>query len=449
MKNYNYYSLINSYQIEETLCENLINEISSINKEPIWLKSFRMNSFKNLKKIKIPNWGNFFIKKILLYNSCYYNFHDNKNNYSIKKTFQEIIKQKTATDFIYNSISIKTTMKKKLLEKGIIFCSLNEAIKNYEKLIYKYIGTVVKPNDNFFSCLNSSIFSDGTFVYVPKNTICPIELSSYFRINDEIGQFERTLIICDENSSLSYLEGCTASIKKKNQLHTAIVELIAKKNSIIKYSTVQNWYSGNKLNINGIYNFVTKRGFCYGSKSSIIWIQIETGSSITWKYPSTILKGNFSNSEFYSISISINYQQIDTGTKMYYFGNNCKSIINAKSISLNNSMQTYRGFIKVFSNSFNSVNLTSCESIIMDFGKIFTFPINSISNANCFIEHEANIIKISQNELLLLKSRGLHSYQCYNILINNFCYLILKKLPLEFFSEINDLINSIINFSII
>ncbi|WP_433927790.1 Fe-S cluster assembly protein SufB [Candidatus Carsonella ruddii] len=449
MKKYNYYSIINSYQIEEKLCENLIKEISKINNEPLWLKSFRLNSFNFLKKIKIPKWGNFFIKKIMLYNSCYYSFHDNKNNYTLKKTFKNIINKKKPIDFIYNSISIKTTMKKKLFEKGIIFCSLNEAIKKFENIIYKYLGSVVKPYDNFFSCLNSSIFSDGTFVYIPKNTICPIELSSYFRINDEIGQFERTLIICEDNSSLSYLEGCTASIKKNKQLHTAIVEIIVKTNSIVKYSTVQNWYSGNKFNLNGIYNFVTKRGICYGKKSNLIWIQIETGSSITWKYPSSILKGNFSNSEFYSISISNNYQQIDTGTKMYHLGNNCNSFINSKSISLNNSKQTYRGYIKVLEKSNNSKNFTSCDSIIMNNGKVFTYPINSILNYNSIIEHEASITKISLNEIILLKSRGLWNFQCYNMLINNFCYDIIKKLPLEFFSEINDLINSIINYSII
>ncbi|ATX33463.1 Fe-S cluster assembly protein SufB [Candidatus Carsonella ruddii] len=449
MNKFNYYSIINSYQIEEKFCENLIKEISRVNNEPIWMLSFRLNSFNFLKKIKIPNWGNFFLKKILLYNSCYYSFHDNKNNYSIKKTFQKIIKNKKPIDFIYNSISIKTTMKKKLFNKGIIFCSFNEAIKNFKHIILKYLGSVVKPYDNFFSCLNSSIFSDGTFVYIPKNTICPIELSSYFRINDEVGQFERTLIICEENSSVSYLEGCTASIKKKNQLHTAIVEIIIKKNSTVKYSTVQNWYSGNKFNLNGIYNFVTKRGICYGNNSNLIWIQIETGSSITWKYPSSILKGNFTNSEFYSISISNNYQQIDTGTKMYYLGNNANSYINSKSISLNNSIQTYRGYIKVLENSKNSKNYTSCDSIIMDNGKIFTFPINSILNYNSIIEHEASVTKISLNEIILLKSKGLWNHQCYNMLINNFCYSIIKKLPLEFFSEINDLISSIINYSII
>ncbi|MBY0585319.1 Fe-S cluster assembly protein SufB, partial [Candidatus Carsonella ruddii] len=369
MNKFNYYSIINSYQIEEKFCENLIKEISRINKEPLWLRSFRLNSFNFLKKIKFPKWGNFFLKKIILYNSCYYSFHDNKNNYSIKKTFKKIINKKKPIDFIYNSISVKTTMKKKLFDKGIIFCSFNEAVKNFNKIIFKYLGSVVKPYDNFFSCLNSSIFSDGTFVYIPKNTICPIELSSYFRINDEIGQFERTLIICEENSSLSYLEGCTASIKKKNQLHTAIVEIIIKNNSVVKYSTVQNWYSGNKFNLNGIYNFVTKRGICYGKRSNLIWIQIETGSSITWKYPSSILKGNFSNNEFYSISISSNYQQIDTGTKIYFLGNNCKSFVNSKSISLNNSTQTYRGFIKVLENSKNSKNFTSCDSIIINNGK--------------------------------------------------------------------------------
>ncbi|XZR53036.1 MAG: Fe-S cluster assembly protein SufB [Candidatus Carsonella ruddii] len=449
MNKFNYYSLINSYQIEDKFCENLINEISYINKEPIWLKSFRLNSFNFLKKTKIPKWGNFFLKKIFLENSCYYNFHDNKNNYSLKKTFKKIISNKKAIDFVYNSISVKTTMRKKLFEKGIIFCSLNESIKNFDFFIKKYLGSVVKPYDNFFSCLNSSIFSDGTFVYVPKNTICPIELSSYFRINDEVGQFERTLIICEDNSSLSYLEGCTASIKKKNQLHTAIVEIIAKNHSIIKYSTVQNWYSGNKYNKNGIFNFVTKRGVCYGNNSNIIWIQVETGSSITWKYPSTILKGNFSNSEFYSISISNKYQQVDTGTKMYFLGNNCKSFINSKGIALNNSLQIYRGIVKNYSFAFNSKNYTSCDSIIINNGKIFTFPLNIILNNNCIIEHEANITKISLNEINLLKSKGIYDFQCYNILINNFCYNIIKKLPLEFFSEINDLLNSIIKYSII
>ncbi|AFP84078.1 FeS assembly protein SufB [Candidatus Carsonella ruddii HT isolate Thao2000] len=449
MNQFTYYSLINSYQIEEKLCENLINEISFINKEPNWLKSFRLNSFKMLKKMSFPKWGNFFLKKIFFENSCYYNFHDNKSNYSLKKTFNKIINKKKAIDFVYNSISVKTTMKKKLLEKGIIFCSLNESIKNFDFFVKKYLGSIVKPYDNFFSCLNSSIFSDGTFVYIPKNTICPIELSSYFRINDEVGQFERTLIICEENSSVSYLEGCTASKKKKFQLHTAVVELISKSNSIIKYSTVQNWYSGNKFNKKGIFNFVTKRGICYGLNSNIIWIQIETGSSITWKYPSTILKGNFCNSEFYSISISNKFQQIDTGTKVYYLGNNCNSYINSKSIVLNNSLQIYRGMIKNYIFAEYSKNYTSCDSIIINNGKIFTFPLNIILNSNCLIQHEANITKISLNEINLLKSKGIFDFQCYNILINNFCYNIIKKLPLEFFSEINDLLNSIVKYSIV
>ncbi|AFP84259.1 Fe-S cluster assembly protein SufB [Candidatus Carsonella ruddii] len=449
MNNYNYYSIINSYQIENKYCENLINEISFINNEPLWLKSFRINSFNMIKKIKIPKWGNFFLKKIFLNKSCFYNFHDNINNYSLKKTFKQIVNKKIAVDFVYNSVSIKTTMKKKLHKHGIIFCSINEAIKNYSNLIKKYLGSIVKPYDNFFSCLNSSIFSDGTFVFIPKNTICPVELSSYFRINDEIGQFERTLIICEKNSQVSYLEGCTASIKKKHQLHSAVVELISKKNSIIKYSTIQNWYVGNKFNYNGIYNFVTKRGLCCDDYSLILWIQIESGSSITWKYPSCILKGNFSNSEFYSISISNNYQQVDTGTKMIYLGSNCNSIVNSKSIALDFSIQTYRGIIKILNNAKNSKNYTSCDSIIIGMSRIYTFPLNVINNKFCKIEHEASILQITFDEINLLKSKGFKKKDCYNILINNFCYEIFKKLPLEFNNEIENLISSIIKYSII
>ncbi|AFP83699.1 FeS assembly protein SufB [Candidatus Carsonella ruddii CS isolate Thao2000] len=448
--NYSYFSIINSFQLEKIYCENLIKEISYINNEPFWLKNFRLNSFYFLKKIYFPKWGNFFLKKFFLSKNCYYNFHDNKFNYSLIKTYKKFLNyKKRAVDFVYNSISVKTTMKKKLLKNGIIFCSLNEAIILYSDLIKKYLGTVVKPYDNFLSCLNSSIFSDGTFVYIPKNTICPIELSSYFRINDEVGQFERTLIICDDNSQISYLEGCTASIKKKNQLHSAVVELISMKNSIIKYSTVQNWYSGDKYNKNGIFNFVTKRGICLKNKSNIIWIQIETGSSITWKYPSCILKGNFSNNEFYSISISNKYQQIDTGTKIIYLGNYCNSYINSKSISINNSFQTYRGLIKIYSFSKKSKNFSNCDSIIIGNGKVFTFPINLINNNNCLIEHEASISKISFEEIFFLKKKGFLENNCYNLLINNFFFEIIKKIPFEFSSEINQLLNSIINYSII
>ena len=348
-----------------------------------------------------------------------------------------------AVDAVFDSVSIATTFKEKLAKYGVIFCSISEAIEFYPDLIKKFLGSVVPPADNFFGALNSAVFSDGSFCYIPQNVICPLELSTYFRINDkEAGQFERTLIIAEKNSSVNYLEGCTAPQFSENQLHAAIVELIAFENANIKYSTVQNWYSGDEKGIGGIYNFVTKRGLCIGKNSTISWTQVETGSSITWKYPSCLLVGANSSGEFYSVALTNNYQQADTGTKMIHLGKKTKSKIVSKGISCGNSKNSYRGLVKISSNASFSRNFSQCDSFLIGSSSLAsTYPYLDIWNSSSIIEHEAKISKVSEEQLFYLMQRGINIEQAVSLLISGFCKDVFTKLPMEFSSEADKLLS--------
>ena len=347
-----------------------------------------------------------------------------------------------AIDAVFDSVSLGTTFANKLEELGIIFCSFSEAVEKHPELIKKYLGSVVPPGDNYFAALNSAVFSDGSFAYIPKNTKCPMELSTYFRINSEnTGQFERTLIIADEGSYVSYLEGCTAPMRDENQLHAAIVELIALDNAEIKYSTVQNWYPGDKDGKGGIYNFVTKRGKCAGYKSKITWTQVETGSAITWKYPSCILQGDESIGEFYSVAFTGNYQQADTGTKMYHIGKNTKSTIISKGISAGHGNNTYRGLVKIGKKADNAKNYTQCDSLMMgDQCGAHTTPYIECRNNTATLEHEATTSKINEDQLFYCKQRGIDERDAINLIVNGFCKDIFSKLPMEFAVEANKLL---------
>ncbi len=439
---------IKNDDIKKGINKNIIIKISKKRKEPNWMLNLRLKAFNIWKKMKEPKWFNGKYKKINYKKYKYYSAPKKNNNKifnkKIKNTFNKLgisLKEKKnniAVDAILDSISVKTTYKKNLLKLGIIFCSINEAIKKYPKLVKKYICKIVPINDNFFSSLNTAVLSDGTFIYIPKNTRCPINLSSYFRINAKnIGQFERTLIILQKNSYLNYTEGCSAPERKKKQLHAAVVEIILYENSEIKYSTIQNWFPGNKLKQGGIYNFVTKRALCKGKNSKISWIQIEKGANITWKYPSAILLGNKSIGNFYSLSITKLNQQSDTGTKMIHIGKKTKSIIFAKSIAQDNSKNTHRSIVKICKKSNKSKNFTQCDSLII--GKkcsTYTIPNIQSNNKYCNIEHEAYSSYIKKNQIFFLLQRGISKKNAKYMIINGFCKKILDMLPLEHSLEI-------------
>ncbi len=430
--------------------KKIIYQISKKKKEPLWILKIRLKAYKIWKKMKEPHWLNAKYNKIKYEKYKYYS-SPRKNKHSkkkIKKTFDKLgipinKKKNIAIDAIFDSVSIKTTYKKKLFKKfGIIFCSFNEAIHKYPKLVKKYFCKIVPINDNFFSTLNTAVLSDGTFIYIPKNVKCPINLSSYFRINSNIGQFERTLIILKKNSYLNYFEGCSASIKKKNQLHAAVVEIILYKNAKIKYSTIQNWFPGNYKG-GGVFNFVTKRALCKGKNSNISWIQLEIGSTITWKYPSAILLGNNSNGNFYSISLTKLNQQSDTGTKMIHIGNNTKSFILAKSIATEKSKNTHRSLVKINKNSKKSKNFTKCDSLIIgNKCSIFTLPYIKSYNKSSHIEHEATSSYIKKDQILFLLQRGINKNNALLMITNGFCQNILNKLPIEFIPEIKQILNT-------
>lgn len=441
------------------LNENVINLISDKKKEPTFLRKFRINAYNRWLKMKLPLWANLDIKPIDFNQITYYSIPKQKislNSLSevdpeILKTFKKLgislDEQKklanVAVDAVFDSISIGTTYREKLAKAGVIFCSISEAIIFYPNLVQKFLGTVVSSGDNFFAALNSATFTDGSFCYIPKNVKCPMELSTYFRINDkDAGQFERTLIIAEKNSSISYLEGCTAPKFSENQLHAAIVELIAFDNATIKYSTVQNWYSGDQFGIGGIYNFVTKRGLCVGKNSNISWTQVETGSSITWKYPSCILLGKGSIGEFYSIALTNHYQQADTGTKMIHIGENTRSKIISKGISCGFSKNSYRGLVKICTNATSARNFSQCDSFLLGSSSLScTYPYLDIWNSNSIIEHEAKISKISEEQLFYLTQRGISVEQAISLLINGFCKDVMTKLPMEFAIEADKLLS--------
>jgi Fe-S cluster assembly protein SufB len=406
-----------------------------------------------------PNWSNLNIEPISFNEISYYSIPKQKKKLNsldevdpeILKTFEKLgislTEQKqlsnVAIDAVFDSVSITTTFKEKLGKEGVIFCSISEALENFPELVEKYLGKVVSSSDNFFAALNSAVFSDGSFCYIPQNTNCPLELSTYFRINDkDAGQFERTLIIAEKNSTVNYLEGCTAPTYDQNQLHAAIVELIAFDNAKIKYSTVQNWYSGNQFGIGGIYNFVTKRGLCLGKNSNISWTQVETGSSITWKYPSCILMGENSSGEFYSVALTNHYQQADTGTKMIHLGKQTKSKIISKGISCGSSKNIYRGLVKIGRNAIFSRNFSQCDSFLIGSSSTAsTLPYLEISNSNSIIEHEAKISKVSEEQLFYLTQRGINPEQAISLLISGFCKDVFTMLPMEFATEADNLLS--------
>lgn len=445
--------------IEKGLNENVIKLISKKKNESKFLLEFRLKAYKKWKQMNSPEWAQLKFSEINYQNIIYYSapkFKKKLNSLDnvdpeLLKTFEKLgislTEQKrltnVAVDAVFDSVSIVTTFKEELAKYGVIFCSISEAFEEYPELIKKYIGTVIPVGDNYFSALNSSVFTDGSFCYIPKNVKCPLELSTYFRINDQqSGQFERTLIITDENSQVSYLEGCTAPQYDTNQLHAAVVELIALKNSFIKYSTVQNWYGGNEKGEGGVYNFVTKRGLCSGINSRISWTQVETGSNITWKYPSCILIGDNSQGEFYSVALTNNYQQADTGSKMIHIGKNTRSRIVSKGISAGKSKNTYRGLVNITNKAIGARNYSQCDSLLIgNLSNSNTFPFILMQNSTGKIEHEASTSKIGEEQIFYFLQRGISMEKGIELIISGFCREVFTELPLEFAAEADRLIS--------
>ena len=446
-------------QAPNGLNEYIVKFISKKKKEPQWLLDWRLNAFNVFKKMKEPNWANLNIPKIDFQGISYYSAPKQKSKLNslddvdpeLLKTFERLgislQEQKrlsgVAIDAVIDSVSIGTTFKDKLRELGIIFSSFSEAVIEHPDLVKKYLGTIVPSNDNYFAALNSAVFSDGSFCYIPKGVRCPMELSTYFRINAEnTGQFERTLIIADDNSYVSYLEGCTAPMRDENQLHAAVVEIFAGKNAEVKYSTIQNWYPGNKEGVGGIFNFVTKRGICFGDNSKISWTQVETGSAITWKYPSCILKGNYSKGEFYSVAVTNNYQQADTGTKMIHIGKNTKSKIISKGISAGFSQNSYRGQVKVMKRASKSRNFSQCDSLLLgnECGA-HTFPYIDVENKSSMVEHEATTSKIGEDQIFYCLQRGIDEENAVALIVNGYAKEVLNQLPMEFSVEAQKLLS--------
>ena len=436
------------------LNEDVVRIISDKKNEPKWLLDWRLKAFKSWKKMKSPNWSMLNYPDIDYQQISYYSAPKAKKKLkSLNEVDPEILKtydklgipieeqkmlSNVAVDAVFDSVSITTTFKEELEKAGVIFCSFSEAVHNHPDIIKKYLGSVVPTTDNYFSALNSAVFSDGSFVYIPKGVRCPMELSTYFRINaSNTGQFERTLIIADEDSHVSYLEGCTAPMRDENQLHAAVVELVTLKNAEIKYSTVQNWYPGDpKTGKGGIYNFVTKRGTCLGENSKISWTQVETGSALTWKYPGCILKGDGSVGEFYSVALSNNFQQADTGTKMVHIGKNTKSTIISKGISAGRGQNTYRGGVKIMKNAENARNYSQCDSILIgDKCGAHTFPYIDVRNPSAQMEHEASTSRIGEDQLFYCNQRGISTEDAVSMIVNGFCKEVFNELPMEFAVE--------------
>jgi Fe-S cluster assembly protein SufB len=439
------------------LNENVIRAISKRKEEPNWMTQWRLRAYEAWKKMEEPDWSNVKYIKPDFQKISYYSAPKSKDKYDsldevdpeLLKTFDKlgisINEQKklagVAVDIVVDSVSVATTFKETLSKKGIIFCSISEAIKEYPDLVKKYLGSVIPQKDNYYSALNSAVFSDGSFCYIPKGVKCPMELSTYFRINQAgTGQFERTLVIADQGSYVSYLEGCTAPSRDENQLHAAVVELIALDNAEIKYSTVQNWFPGNKNGKGGVYNFVTKRGICH-ENSKISWTQVETGSAVTWKYPSCILKGDNSIGEFYSIAVTNNYQQADTGTKMIHLGKNTKSTIISKGISAGKSQNSYRGLVQVNAKAENARNFSQCDSLLMgNKCGAHTFPYIEAKNKSATIEHEASTSKIGEDQIFYCNQRGIDTEKAIALIVNGFSKEVLNKLPMEFAVEAQKLL---------
>ena len=457
---YGFVTEIESEKIPKGLNEDIIRLISKKKNEPDWMLDWRLSAFKRLENMSVPKWAKAEIDEIDFQDLYYYSspkdFKEKPKSLDevdpkVLETYEKLgipLKEQqvlagVAVDAVFDSVSVATTFKEKLNEIGVIFCPISEAIQKHPELVKKYIGSVIPVTDHFYATLNSAVFSDGSFVYIPKGVKCPMELSTYFRINaSETGQFERTLIIADEGSYVSYLEGCTAPMRDENQLHAANVELIALDDAEIKYSTVQNWYPGDENGKGGIYNFVTKRGLCKGKNSKISWTQIETGSAITWKYPSCILRGDNSTGEFYSVAITNNYQQADTGTKMIHLGKNTKSRIISKGISAGKSSNTYRGLVSFHKKAKNAKNFTQCDSLLVGSEcKANTIPLTENSSNSSSIEHEATTSKISDEQLFYCMQRGLDAEEAQSLIVNGFCKEVLQKLPMEFAVEAQKLVS--------
>lgn len=439
------------------LNEDVVRLISKKKHEPDWLLDFRLKSFCYWQTLSIPTWGHLHLPKIDFQGISYYadpmaKKPANKEiDPELEKTFDKLgipLEERlalsgTAVDAIMDSVSVKTTFKKQLAEKGVIFCSIGEAVREYPNLVRQYLGSVVPYRDNFTAALNSAVFSDGSFVYIPKGVRCPMELSSYFRINSRnTGQFERTLIIADDDAYVSYLEGCTAPMRDENQLHAAIVEIVVMNNAEVKYSTVQNWYPGDERGRGGVLNLVTKRGDCRGVNSKLSWTQVETGSAITWKYPSCILRGDNSQAEFYSVAVTNNFQEADTGTKMIHIGKNTTSTIISKGISAGHSQNSYRGLVRVAANAENARNYSSCDSLLLgsECGA-HTFPYMDIHNHTAIVEHEATTSKISEEQLFYCNQRGIPMEDAVGLIVNGYAKDVLNKLPMEFAVEAQKLLN--------
>jgi Fe-S cluster assembly protein SufB len=455
---YGFTTNIESDTIPKGLSEDTVRFISSKKNEPEWMLEWRLNAFRTWQKMVEPKWPNVHYPAIDYQDISYYSAPKQQKKINsldeidpeLRKTFEKLgislDEQKrltgVAVDAVIDSVSIATTFKSKLAELGIIFCSMSEAIENHPELVRKYIGSVVPVNDNYFAALNSAVFSDGSFCYIPAGVRCPMELSTYFRINAaNTGQFERTLIVAEKGSYVSYLEGCTAPMRDENQLHAAVVELVAAEDAYIKYSTVQNWYPGDKNGVGGIYNFVTKRGICNGKNSKISWTQVETGSSITWKYPSVILKGDNSVGEFYSVAVTNNMQQADTGTKMIHIGKNTKSRIVSKGISAGLSQNSYRGLVKVMKRAEGARNFSQCDSLLMgDKCGAHTFPYLEIQNPTAQVEHEATTSKIGEDQIFYCNQRGLSTEDAVALIVNGYAKEVLNQLPMEFAVEAQKLL---------
>lgn len=455
---YGFTSDIEQEYAPKGLSEDTVRFISQKKNEPEFLLEFRLKAYRHWLTMKDPQWQNVNFPSIDFQDIIYYAAPKKKQELQsldevdpeLLKTFEKLgiplSEQKlltgVAVDAVFDSVSVATTFKDKLAEKGIVFCSFSEAVHSHPELIKKYLGSVVPYTDNFYAALNSAVFSDGSFCYIPKGVRCPMELSTYFRINAKnTGQFERTLIIADDESYVSYLEGCTAPMRDENQLHAAVVELVAHEKAEIKYSTVQNWYPGDKNGVGGIYNFVTKRGICKGTSSKISWTQVETGSAITWKYPSVVLQGDNSVGEFYSVAVTNNFQQADTGTKMIHTGKNTRSRIVSKGISAGKSQNSYRGLVKVLKKAENARNFSQCDSLLMgDTCGAHTFPYLEIGNSSSVVEHEATTSKINEDILFYCNQRGISQEDAVALIVNGYCKEVLNQLPMEFAVEAQKLL---------
>ena len=443
--------------IPKGLNEDIIRLISAKKEEPEWMLEFRLEAFRRWQKMTMPRWAHLDIPEIDFQDIIYYaapkkdSDRPKEIDPELEKTFDKLgipLNERAAlagvaVDAVFDSVSVKTTFRKELSDRGIIFCSFSEAVREHPDLVRKYLASVVPVGDNFYAALNSAVFSDGSFCYIPKGVRCPMELSSYFRINAKgTGQFERTLIVADEGSYVSYMEGCTAPMRDENQLHAAVVEIVVEKNAEVKYSTVQNWYPGDAQGRGGIFNFVTKRGLCKGSGSHLSWTQVETGSAITWKYPSTILKGDNSSSEFYSVAVTNNFQQADTGTKMIHIGKNTRSRIISKGISAGRSQNSYRGLVSILPGADNSRNYSQCDSLLIgDKCGAHTFPDIRNANRTGVVEHEATTSKISEEQLFYCNQRGIPPEEAVGLIGNGYAREVLSKLPMEFAVEARKLLS--------